>query len=346
VKLAPVAAGLGLTLLGATMLAGLLTAAAAGTSAASPATLQGALAENAPVPEPFKPWITRAAALCAQESPALIAAQLWTESRFDVRAVSPAGAVGPAQFLPTTFAAWGHDDDANGTTSPTDIGDAVMAQGRLMCSLLNTAAASGYPGGTVALALAGYNAGWQTVAQNHGLPPYPETMTYIQRVTTQAAAWTAPPPASDASTPTTTGTGQDAVQRAQAWLGTPYVYGGGTPTGPSSGFCDGTRGMLAGTCYAATHSGFDCSSLVQLAWWPTIHLPRVAASQYQATATHTVPLTDLQPGDLLFYDHGTGIDHVAIYAGSNRMIQAPSTGKTVEIVPFQAGQLVAATRPA
>jgi cell wall-associated NlpC family hydrolase len=256
--------------------------------------------------------------------------------------------------MPATFAAWGRDDDASGTASAGDIGDAVMAQGRLMCSLLDAAARSGYPGGAVPLALAGYNAGWATVQHYGGIPPFPETTAYIARITAKAAEWTAtaptgipaliadPPTGPDAGS----GTGAGAVRRAAAWLGTPYVYGGGTPAGPTAGFCDGTRGMLGGTCYATTHSGFDCSSLVQLAWWPAVRLPRTAAAQYGATAGHTIPLNALQPGDLLFYQHGSGIDHVALYAGDGKVIQAPSTGRTVETVPVYQGGFVAATRPA
>jgi cell wall-associated NlpC family hydrolase len=298
------------------------------------------------VPAAFLPWVNQAAALCPNESPALIAAQLWAESGFNVAARSPAGARGPAQFMPATFGAWGRDDDGNGSTSSTDIGDAVMAQGRLMCSLLATAARSGYPGGDVTLALAGYNAGWATVEQYHGVPPFPETTTYIQRILAKATQWSAPTgptgvPALASGTP-----GANAVRRAQSWLGTPYVYGGGTPAGPTPGFCDGSRGMLAGNCFAATHTGFDCSSLVQHSWWPTVHLPRTAAGQYQATAAHTVSLAALQPGDLLFYDHGSGIDHVAMYAGDGTVIQAPSTGRSVEATPLYRAGFVAATRPA
>lgn len=325
----------------------LVTVVIGAEGAGSPAGSGEGLSSRAAVPAAFLPWVTRAAALCPLESPALIAAQDRVESGFSTTAVSPTGAVGPAQMLPSTFAVWGRDDDGTGAASPTDIADAVMAQGRLMCSLIALAAASGYPGGTVQLALAGYNAGWQAVRTYHGIPPYPETTAYVQQVMATAAAWTATTSPTGAPALAGNGVGAAVVRRAEEWLGTPYVYGGGTPAGPTSGFCAGTAGMLAGTCYAATHSGFDCSSLIQLAWWPVVHLPRTAADQYSATAARTVPVGSLQPGDLLFYHltSRSGIDHVALYAGAGQVVQAPSTGATVEVVALYTTGLVAATRP-
>jgi peptidoglycan DL-endopeptidase CwlO len=64
-------------------------------------------------------------------------------------------------------------------------------------------------------------------------------------------------------------------------------------------------------------------------------MPRVAADQ--ARTGPAVPVTRLQPGDLLFYhtdptDPGY-ISHVAIYLGNGWMIQAPQPGMNVEVVP-------------
>jgi cell wall-associated NlpC family hydrolase len=68
-------------------------------------------------------------------------------------------------------------------------------------------------------------------------------------------------------------------------------------------------------------------------------MPRVAADQ--ARTGLSVPVTRLQPGDLLFYhtdptDPGY-ISHVAIYLGNGWMIQAPQPGMDVEIVPARFG---------
>jgi cell wall-associated NlpC family hydrolase len=94
--------------------------------------------------------------------------------------------------------------------------------------------------------------------------------------------------------------------------GLPYVWGA---TGPTS---------------------FDCSGLVQWSMAQAgIQMPRVAADQ--ARTGPAVPVSQLQPGDLLFYhtdptDPGY-ISHVAIYLGNGEMLQAPETGEDVQVVP-------------
>jgi peptidoglycan DL-endopeptidase CwlO len=94
--------------------------------------------------------------------------------------------------------------------------------------------------------------------------------------------------------------------------GLPYVWGA---TGPKS---------------------FDCSGLVQWAMAQAgIQMPRVAADQ--ARTGPAVPVSQLEPGDLLFYhtdptDPGY-ISHVAIYLGNGEMLQAPETGENVDVVP-------------
>jgi peptidoglycan DL-endopeptidase CwlO len=68
-------------------------------------------------------------------------------------------------------------------------------------------------------------------------------------------------------------------------------------------------------------------------------MPRVAANQ--ALTGPSVPVSALEPGDLLFYhtdptDPGY-ISHVAMYLGRGMMIQAPSPGYSVEVVPIDLG---------
>ena len=98
--------------------------------------------------------------------------------------------------------------------------------------------------------------------------------------------------------------------------GTPYVWGAAGPT------------------------SFDCSGLVQWSFAQAgVAMPRVAADQ--ARTGPAVPVSQLQPGDLLFYhtdptDPGY-ISHVAIYLGDGKMIQAPETGENVEVVPADTG---------
>ncbi|MGH3126205.1 MAG: C40 family peptidase, partial [Streptosporangiaceae bacterium] len=107
-----------------------------------------------------------------------------------------------------------------------------------------------------------------------------------------------------------------ALRAAESRRGLPYVWGA---AGPSS---------------------FDCSGLVQWAFAQAgVSMPRVAADQ--ARAGLAVPVSQLQPGDLLFYhtdptDPGY-ISHVAIYLGNGWMIQAPQPGMDVQMVPASFG---------
>ena len=86
---------------------------------------------------------------------------------------------------------------------------------------------------------------------------------------------------------------------------------------------------------AAGPSAFDCSGLVEWSFAQAgIRMPRVAADQ--ARTGPAVPVSQLQPGDLLFYhtdptDPGY-ISHVAIYIGNGQMLQAPQPGEHVEVV--------------
>ena len=107
--------------------------------------------------------------------------------------------------------------------------------------------------------------------------------------------------------PTTT-QAEKAVAYAYDQLGCPYVYGG---TGP----CD---------------DGFDCSGLTMEAWAHAgISIPRTSYEQWDDLTS--VPVADVQPGDILvFLDGG----HVGIYVGGDKLIDAPQTGENVELVPF------------
>ncbi len=116
-----------------------------------------------------------------------------------------------------------------------------------------------------------------------------------------------------------------AVYYAEQKLGIPYVWGGAGP------------------------DGYDCSGLTMVSWGQAgVSLVHSAAIQYQQT--DHVPLWDLQPGDLLFYDFsGTNnpadIDHVVMYIGNGLVIQAAYTGTLVMISPIWTNDLVGAGRP-
>jgi cell wall-associated NlpC family hydrolase len=109
-----------------------------------------------------------------------------------------------------------------------------------------------------------------------------------------------------------------------AQLGKPYLWGG---TGPAS---------------------WDCSGLMMVAWEQVgLRLPRTAADQYAYTQSAAVPLSALQPGDLVFWGpSAAGIHHVAIYVGAGQILDAPDTGSTVQVQQIWTDGLFAATRPA
>jgi hypothetical protein len=106
------------------------------------------------------------------------------------------------------------------------------------------------------------------------------------------------------------------MRAAESRVGMPYVWGAAGPT------------------------SFDCSGLVQWSFAQAgVRMPRVAADQ--ALTGPSVPISKLEPGDLLFYHTDPSapdyISHVAIYLGNGWMIQAPRTGLDVEIVPADFG---------
>lgn len=104
--------------------------------------------------------------------PALLAALLRAESGFDPRAVSPVGAQGIAQFMPSTAAGMGLRD-------PFDPALAIPAAARLLAGHVRTF-------GSVPLALAAYNAGPGAVERYGGIPPFPETEAYVARILAMA----------------------------------------------------------------------------------------------------------------------------------------------------------------
>ena len=127
----------------------------------------------------------------------------------------------------------------------------------------------------------------------------------------------APAPASsyddDDDTPSWGGGGggnSDAAAGAIAWakskLGAQYVWAGEGP-------------------------GYDCSGLVTMAYRSQgIYLTHWSQAQYSEGTR--VPVSQAQPGDLIFWNwDGGNIDHVAIYLGNNQIIEAPTFGVPVRI---------------
>ena len=120
--------------------------------------------------------------------------------------------------------------------------------------------------------------------------------------------------------------GMAAVSAAESQLGVPYIWGGTTP------------GV-----------GFDCSGLTWWSWAQAgVVIPRTSETQW--ASLHRVPLTSLQPGDLVFTE-GSPPGHVVMYVGSgpygsNTVIQAPHTGVFVSYASdLGLGVVTGAARP-
>jgi hypothetical protein len=111
-------------------------------------------------------------------SPALIKAVVKTESDYQVRAVSPAGAQGLMQLMPATARELG-------VTDPFDIDQNIQGGAQYLRRMLDQF------NGNVHLALTAYNAGPGTVAKYDGKVPYPETRNYVQRVMRYAEKFSA-----------------------------------------------------------------------------------------------------------------------------------------------------------
>lgn len=132
---------------------------------------------------------------------------------------------------------------------------------------------------------------------------------------TQAASDSGFSAALDAASGTTAAggtTGDSVVAQAKKYLGLPYVWGGTDPT-----------------------KGMDCSGLVQVVYKQFgIDLPRLSADQARS-GTAVASLDQAKPGDLIAWDNSSrnnGADHIAIYAGNGKMIEAPRTGLDIRLV--------------
>ena len=144
------------------------------------------------------------------------------------------------------------------------------------------------------------------------------------------------PPQSPVSVPAA-GRAAAVIGRAMAELGMPYAWGGGTPSGPSRGISDG--GGDADYYGDYNKIGFDCSGLMVYAFAGVgVYLPHYSGYQYYA-GQH-VPLSQMAPGDMLFYGNPSNIHHVTMYVGGGRMIEAPYSGAYVRVVPVRWGEIM------
>lgn len=133
------------------------------------------------VPTAYRAAVSAAGTRCPPTlTPALLAAQLATESRWNPLAVSSSGAQGLAQFLPGTWAAHGIDGDGDGRAQAFDPLDAIASAAAYDCSVARIVGqVSGDPVDTM---LAAYNAGPGAVLAAGGVPPDPVVIRYVSQI--------------------------------------------------------------------------------------------------------------------------------------------------------------------
>lgn len=101
------------------------------------------------------------------------------------------------------------------------------------------------------------------------------------------------------------------VAYAKQFLGNPYVYGGTSLT-----------------------NGADCSGFTQEIF-KNFGITTGRTSRDQADRVREIPMSDIQPGDLLFYASGNYINHVAIYIGDGQVIHASNPTTGICISPYK-----------
>jgi cell wall-associated NlpC family hydrolase len=257
---------------------------------------------RANIPATYLAWYMGAASTCPG-LPWSVLAGIGTVESDNGQSAAPgvrsganfAGAEGPMQFEPSTFAQYAVNADPGRPVSAHDPPDAIYTAAAMLCA---NGARGGSPSGVEQAVFAYNHADW-----------------YVSEVMSWATKYAAQ--GSNRAIVT-------AIAFARAQLGKPYQWGA---TGPGS---------------------YDCSGLVYAAYAAAgIHLARTTY-QWQQDGP-LIPLTQIQPGDLLFSAGSDGTSanpgHVVMYLGGGQVIQAPQTGQDVQIDPADLASVIVATRP-
>ena len=101
---------------------------------------------------------------------------------------------------------------------------------------------------------------------------------------------------------------QNLVDYALQFVGGPYRAGGNDP-----------------------HTGVDCSGFMRYVMQHGAGISMNRSSGSQATQGHAVNSSQMQPGDLLFYSGGSGINHVAMYIGDGKIVHASTYATGIKI---------------
>ncbi|UFQ99769.1 NlpC/P60 family protein [Streptomyces sp. Go40/10] len=220
-------------------------------------------------------------------------------------------AVGPFQFLPSTWASVGKDANADKRADPHNADDAALGAAVYLCGSGRDLTQRSQLDAAI----------WQ----------YNHSREYVTDVTGWINQYMAA--AKDPGLGKVSGKVRTVIDAALSQRGVPYSWGGGNTDGPSYGICCSPSGK------SGTHvKGYDCSGLTMYAYAREgIRLPRTAAAQ--AGIGRRIPADlgtgALKPGDLVFYAYAPGHDstiyHVGIYIGGGRMINAARPGTVVRL---------------
>ncbi|MFF3207714.1 C40 family peptidase [Streptomyces sp. NPDC002962] len=220
-------------------------------------------------------------------------------------------AVGPFQFLPSTWEGIGQDANGDKRADPHNADDAALGAAIYLCGNERDLAKRAQ----LKAAILQYNHSGEYAANVLG---------WIDQYTAAAK---------DPDLKNVPGKVRTVLEAALSQRGVPYSWGGGNASGTSYGICCSPSGK-SGTSV----KGFDCSGLTVYAYAQAgIRLPRTAAAQ--AGVGRRIPAGlgtgALKAGDLVFYADAPGRDatiyHVGIYLGSGQMINAPRPGAVVRL---------------
>lgn len=224
-------------------------------------------------------------------------------------------AVGPFQFLPSTWEGVGEDANGDRKADPHNADDAALGAAIYLCGKGRDLA--------------------QRDQLKAAILQYNQSGEYVSNVLDWIDQYTAA--AKEPDLKSVSGKVRTVLEAALAQLGVPYSWGGGNADGKSTGSCCSPKGFSGESI-----KGFDCSGLTQYAFARVgIRLPRLAADQAgvgkripAGLGTFALKLK-LRPGDLVLFAYVPGRDssiyHVGIYVGSGRMINAARPNTVVRL---------------
>ncbi|WP_260608960.1 NlpC/P60 family protein [Streptomyces sp. WAC 01325] len=220
-------------------------------------------------------------------------------------------AVGPFQFLPSTWDSVGKDANGDKQADPHNADDAALGAALYLCGNGRDLA--------------------KRAQLEASIFQYNRSNAYVANVLGWIDQYTAA--AKDPDLKDVSGKVRTVLEAALSQRGVPYSWGGGSTKGPSYGICCSPGGKNG-----TTIKGFDCSGLTLYAYAKAgIRLPRTAAAQ--AGIGQRIPArlgtSALKPGDLVFYATAPGRDstiyHVGIYVGRGQMVNAARPGTVIRL---------------